>query len=299
MPLTLDQRIREDLEDLLFNHELSKAIDLNDSHVLRDKVSTKGLPIYYTGMRDAKTVLVMLNPRQDAVEADWDYRCQVYKLFIDDQHGLNTFFNTYLDAMTNYGRIDRHRYEPFDLKQAYFLQGWDKCGINFPKEFTHNSGTKLDRDIALTAKENVLTQKLQLELVPYCSSTFGINKSNKQDFLMPYLETIFNEIFSHERTYVIFCSNIFSSLFKTYNKWMQREYFINMRDKNPVLVPPSTKIGHCTKLYIKKKKDEINNEIVGIPAIIAHTFPKRNLARDAKRMREYGKACFDHFNTKP
>lgn len=294
MPLTLDQRIREDLEDLLFNHELSKAIDLNDSHVLRDKVSTKGLPIYYTGMRDAKTVLVMLNPRQDAVEADWDYRCQVYKLFIDDQHGLNTFFNTYLDSMTNYGRIDRHRYEPFDLKQACFLQDWVGCGVTFPVV----NGEKDKRNIELTSKENVLTQKLQLELVPYCSSTFGINK-NKQDFLMPYLETIFNEIFAHERTYVIFCSNIFSSLFNIYNHWTQREYFINMSTKMPVPAPPSAMIGHCTKLYIKKKKDENNNEIVGIPAIIAHTFPKRNLVRDAKRMREYGKACFDHFNSKP
>ena len=298
MLLKLDQRIRKDLEDLLYNHEISEAITLNNSQVLNEQISSKGLPVFFTGDRKADTVLVMLNPRQNAEEADWDYRCQIYKLFIDDQHGPNAFFNTYLDAMTNFGKIDRYRNDPFDLKQAYFLQHWKGSDVILPKDFTNNSGTKLDKDIALTAKENVLTQKLQLELVPYRSSTFGINKSHKE-VLMPYLETIFDEIFAHERTYVIFCSNIFGSLFNKYNHWTQREYFINMGTKMPVSAPSSAMIGNCTKLRIKKKIDENNNEIVGIPAIIAHTFPKRNLARDAKRMREYGKACFDHFNTKP
>lgn len=289
MPLTLDQRIRKDLEDLLYNHEISAALELNRSNVLKEPVSTKGLPGYFTGDRKAKTVMVMLNPKQNAEEADWDYRCQVYKLFIDDQHGPNVFFNTYIDAMTNYGRIDKHRAEPFDLKQAYFLWDWSYCKIDFPKVFPVGCDMENRREIELTAKKNVLMQKLQLELVPYCSSTFGIYKRKKLYLLMPYLETIFDEIFSYERKYVIFCSNVCEFLFDRYNKWKQRAFFINMGIKTPV----PTSIGYCTKVNIKRNNDE--KEVL---AIIAHTFPKRNLARDANRMREYGKACFDHFNTK-
>ena len=39
------------------------------------EVSTRGLPQHFVGKRNAKTVLVMLNPGQDADRANRNFRC--------------------------------------------------------------------------------------------------------------------------------------------------------------------------------------------------------------------------------
>lgn len=281
----LDDRIRQDLDDLISRQEISEAVALNKSCALNCPVSTKGLPGYFTGDRNAKTVMVMLNPGGDAEESDRSYRCQVCKACIDDMHGLNPFIATYLEAQAGYGWRDRHNYDAFDLKQAFFLCDWTDCGVTFPKGFPD------DKTTYLKAKENILMQKLQLELVPYCSSTFAVNII---DLLLPYAETLFEEIFSYERYFVIFCSNVFESLFKHYKKWELGSFSIEMDEKTEVPVSSQTKIGYCTKVDIIRIQDNKK-----VPAIIAHTFPKRNLARDAKRMREYGKACYNYYISKP
>lgn len=274
----LDVHIRKDLSELISGSEILAAVELNANHVLVSDVSTKGLPGYFTGDRKAKTVMVMLNPGGDAEEADRNYRCQICKACIDDMHGLKPFISTYLESQSGYGWRDRHRYDAFDLKQALFLCDWTDCGVTFPKGFPN------DKTTYLKAKENVLMQKLQLELVPYCSSTFAVKNI---DQLLPYVETLFDEIFSYERKYVIFCSNVFESLFKHYKKWGKGAFSISMKGKEGV-PKTSTPIGYCTKVSIIRNEDDKE-----VPAIIAHTFAKRNLARDAKHMRVYGKACYN------
>lgn len=282
MTLTLDQRIREDLEDLIYNHELSKAKALNDSHVLRDKVSTKGLPWYFCGKRDAKTVLVMLNPGCDANIADHNYPCDICKLKIDDKHGLTTFVKDFIDASTNFGKIDHWRYDAFDIKQVQFLYPWKDSGITFPTGFPSDPNTFLD------AKEAVLTQKLQLELVPYCSRTFTINKI---DPLIPYVETLFDEITSCNRKYVIFCSAIFERLFKAFeNKYKGSVLGLSGNPTQGVLKRVN---GTYTKKGYKCRKINITYNNHSFDAMIAHSFSMQGL--NGELMRRYGEFCRDNY----
>ena len=289
MALTLDIRIKKDLDDLVFSHEISEASALNKAGVLKEPLSTKGLPMYFTGDRQAKTVLVMLNPRTSAIEADWNYRNEVHRLFIDDQHGVNSFYNTYIDAMTNFGRIDRHRYDQFDLKLAFFLYEWKDSGISFPAGFPNDKSTYLE------AKEAILLQKLQLELIPYASETFSLKNPDK---LIPvYVESLFDEIFSTEEgqsRYIIFCSNVFERLFKKYNSYSKNNsnvYDVKITSKEAV--PSSTaKIGYCTKVIITRKADQKT-----IKVMIANTFANRLWVRSPQRMKAYGSACYQKYQT--
>lgn len=282
MPLTLDQKIQKDLEDLLFNHEISKAVELNRNNVIKEQISTKGLPGFFAGNRKAKTVLVMLNPGCDAIFADHKYPCDICKLKIDDKHGLTTFVKDYIDASTNFGKIDHWRYDAFDIKQAQFLYPWKDSGITFPTGFPSDPNTFLD------AKEAVLTQKLQLELVPYCSRTFA---SNKIDPLIPYVETLFDEIASCNRKYVIFCSTIFERLFKAYEKKYKGS--ILGLSGNPTQGVLKRVNGTYTKNKYYCRKITITYNGKPLPAMIANSFPMQGLNGDL--MRQYGKFCYDNY----
>ena len=71
MSLTLDQRIQKDLENLYNNGSLDGAIAfakrLNNESVIKEKLSSKGMPGYFVGKRKkAKTVFIMLNPGYNA-----------------------------------------------------------------------------------------------------------------------------------------------------------------------------------------------------------------------------------------
>jgi hypothetical protein len=64
--------------------------------------------------------------------------------------------------------------------------------------------------------ENVIDQKLQLELVPFASSSFKYKKSDICSF-DPYMERILKFLTqSQKRDYIIFCSRIFEQLLKNY-----------------------------------------------------------------------------------
>ena len=65
--------------------------------------------------------------------------------------------------------------------------------------------------------ENVLMQKLQLDLIPYASREFKKVEKEKMHFLFPYIDSLFGEIFSCERKYVMFCSDFFDTLFRMYS----------------------------------------------------------------------------------
>lgn len=77
--LELDQRIQRDLEELynggiltfiqqFKNCKIKAAEQLSmDLFGTSDELSSHGLPGYYTGKRDAATVMVMLNPGSDVM----------------------------------------------------------------------------------------------------------------------------------------------------------------------------------------------------------------------------------------
>ena len=71
--LTLDQRIEKDLNELNTIGEIQDAILLDgliEAKPGQTSFATKALPGYYAGDRNAKTVMVMLNPGEDVGRAN-------------------------------------------------------------------------------------------------------------------------------------------------------------------------------------------------------------------------------------
>ena len=285
--MTIDQRIKKDLNEL-YNGGNTPGV-IQDALALDGLVaakqgqtsfSTKGLPGYYCGDREAKTVLVMLNPGKDVGKADADLIKDVTFLKMQGVNDITGFHQ----GCRNYGHIDRARPDNFDLKQAFFLHKWPKdSGITFPKGFCPDSvGQTL-----LDAKENVLTQKLQLELIPYASSSFSSFQKSKLPLVVPYVESLFNELFSKDRKYVIFCSKKFESVFQEYNKSNPGSVIVN-RVQNQ-WKPVGRKIsGSCSKVII-------NYQGKSMKALIANTFPHQALPNAKALMEDYGEYCYRNY----
>lgn len=294
--MKLNDRIKTDLEERLKGKPITCAVDLQPLHAF----STKGMPGYFTGNRDAETVFVQLNPGLDAKEADkrWGFETKHFRKanFIDD----------YIDSRKNYGKNDRMREDPFDFKQAAFLYDWKNSGIDFPSnvDWDEKGISRLD------AKEHVLMDKLQLELVPYASSKFDINKDLLY-LLFPFVDTLLEEIFRPEkgRKYVIFGGD-FDDLFRLYNKEKKEDVFedltgkINLFQINGMLMSDAEK---KTRGFVIKKDNSVlssalNYKVINIhfdgkqqKALIAYTYPKKNLTNAFRIMQAYGKCCYEAF----
>lgn len=317
---TLDDRIKQDigelysilhksvqLNDIKSVGGISAAIDLSkdlfgengepkdDAYAL----STIGLPGYFTGNREAKTVMVMLNPGISAMENDNPLRTMksIKDLEIDLDKGVDEFINSYIEKNSKYGEHKSYKVDAFDLKQAVFLSAWIDTGVDIPKGFpellkenTCKKDAVIKKEIDKLKKDatiNVLTQKLQLELIPYASRKFDSHKTNLK-VLMPYLETLLHEIFKADRKYIIFCSNFFERLFKAYSKEKNKCFEIVIDEKNPASESESDEV-HCTLV-------KITNNGQTKPAIIAHTFSNQSLTNAYDKMREYGLRCFECLN---
>ena len=139
--------------------------------------------------------------------------------------------------------------------------------------------------------------KLQLELIPYASREFKNIKDDKLKFLFPYIETLFDEIFSYERNYVIFCSDFFEKLFKKYSKTMADRGCIQFEGLDNKLPMPKQLFkksnAFCTPIKIKYDKGKA---MTTIHAVIAHTFPNKALPNAYDKMKEYGEFCFEEYN---
>ena len=287
--MTLDDRIKQDLSELYNRGNtpgiIQEALKLNDlikSELGQTSFATKALPGYYTGDRKAKTVMVMLNPGIGVHEANDNLICDIMKHSMEN---AGDFVN-YHKWCADYGHKDKMRHDNFDLKQAFFLHNWKDTGISLPENLCANP--KSDRQILLDAKEAVLTQKLQLELIPYASSSFkGFNKK-KSHLVFPFVETMFDEIFSYERKYVIFCSKMFSLVFNEFEK----EYpgTINEFGTCSQLIADSKIKGSCTVISINYHNKTVN-------AIIANTFSSQALPNSYEKMEKYGDFCFNIFKT--
>ena len=329
--LSLDERIENNLKEIYDNKyaplkkiidfveqykqfELSGAKDLSklfDSKAGKpnEVISTHGMPGFFAGDRDADTVMLMLNPGQDVALANnpmitYERIMRVKKIAKGiNINTLDDFVYTYKEDSKNYGEIDKDRADNFDLKQAAFLKHWKDCGVDFAgfldddyKKLGTSKEDVAEKDIInKKAKRNVLMKKLSMDLIPYASRKFeGIN-SKQMEFLFPYLETLFHEIFRKERKYVIFCSAFYDNLFKQYNgkgKWIIEgvDNDDNKKSTNTVFDQKAGKkerLAYCTPIIIHQK-DNGNQQ----NAIIAHTFPNQSLPNAYEKMEEYGRFCF-------
>ena len=257
---------------------LDGLVQANDDQT---SFATRTLPGYYCGDRKAKTVMVMLNPGCDVETANdglmEDMNRRSMKNAID--------FEKYHEWCVNYGHKDKDRQDNFDLKQAFFLHKWKNTGLSLPENFgpKSNDKTKLD------AKEIVLTQKLSLELIPYASRTFSAFNRQKIHLLVPLVERLFDEIFSNERKYVIFCSRKFHDVFKTYNEKYPNTISFDKRYVKMGKIGDSKISGSCSIVTIHYKNHK------PLKAIIANTFPHQALPNAYRLMEMYGKFCYNEF----
>ncbi|MCR5695631.1 MAG: hypothetical protein K6G73_01515 [Marinilabiliaceae bacterium] len=272
--MTLDERIRTDIEERLNGKEISAAKAL-----AKFGFSTKGLPGYFGGDRNAKTVFIHLNPGRRASEADNMWSEDVKNF---NQTSVDAFLKDLTYRCVNYGELDAARFDEFDVKQAAFLTPWKDCGIDLPQEPNwHDKNTRLE------AKKNVLCQKLQLELIPYASSTFdSIRGDEEKRLFLPFIDTLLDEIFAKPRLYVIFASAKFEELFKFYNTSKNSQTFVIPRETKKVLLKST---------YASFKVIEIHYNGKTQKALIARTFPSQGLGRAFDLMQKYGKSCYEEF----
>lgn len=284
--MTLDQRIEFDIKERLAGGSLSgakllsPAIKMNSDEAT-EGFSTLGLPGYYCGNRDAKTVVVNLNPGMDAQLADCLWGCRTVSF---NHSSLASFVNDFNDYSKKYGAIDKTRYDSFDIKQAAFFYSWENSGIGLP--MMPPKGWE-DKDFCLNAKEAVLMNKLQLELIPYSSSKFTIDK-RQIGLFFPYVETLLNEIFRKEREYVVFVSAIFEDIFKAYNN----NYLLN---SNEVKFTLKKKDGTNMRSQLKCRKITLSYNGKEQKALIAHSFPSQSIGRAFDIMQQYGAFCYNEY----
>ena len=277
----LDKQMRVDLQERLNGQEISAALYI--SKAIKEGVSTKGLPSYFFGERNAKTVVVNLNPGEAAgiCEVSWCERTAHFGASIDD------FIANYNQRQQTYGKkygiTPKGKADSFDVKQAAFLTPWEDSGIGLSSYPDWNS-----EEYRMKAKTKVICNKLQLELVPYASAKFDINKNEIARF-RPFVDMLLDEIFSRERTYIIFQSAKFEAIFKDYNKVHRDTFeFLALEETERPLKEDGKLGGKCMVLRINYKGKSCK-------ALIAHTFPNQGLSKAYALMQKYGKFCFQNF----
>lgn len=283
--MTLDQRIAKDLKELYnggnLNGVISSASALNKAQFNNTPFSTQWLPRHFTGDRSSKTVIVMLNPKLD-VNKQNNIQTALSKLKINTG-SLNSFISSYKNSNKDFGKLSKG--SAFDVKQARFLAPWNS--ICFPSQFPSNTKTYPQ------AKEAVLLNKLQLELIPYGSNTFVIDK-NKINIVKPYVDTLFGEIFSQKRQYIIFCGNVFEDIFDLYKSQGGTTTIKSISQKTGPTITIS-KTGKEIKSHCHVIEINYNNNTYR--ALIANSFAHRRLNGTA--MSNYGKFCYDTYISTP
>jgi hypothetical protein len=234
-------------------------------------------PMYFVGDTNAPTVFVMLNP--GAKKDKFELRKEDYK-DVDD------FFARSYDRYKNYGKTSE--LDNFDLKQAAFLYSFKESGIDIPNFI---DADKKDITLRRQAKENVLLQKLQLELIPYASMRFDLAKTKKlteQNFehIHKHLVRVLDAIIEVPRRCVLFGSYQFQHIFLAAEKRGHIKIELGNHKSFKILEPE----------VLKKKVNfnTVNIEYKGmtIKAGIVHSFPRHDLPNAFVKMRKYGELCY-------
>ena len=279
--MSLNTQMRDDLLERLNGKEIPAAVEI--SKAIKDGVSTLGLPSYFFGDRDAETVVVNLNPGEDSKLCDeaWCERTKGFGASVAD------FIRDYLHRQRTYG--DKYgvtksgKADSFDVKQAAFLTPWENSGIGLEPDPNWD-----DESYRMEAKTKVINNKLQLELVPYASSKFDFYKRDIKYF-RPFVDILLDEIFSKERTYVIFQSAKFEVIFKDYNEAKPGTFeFLDVVETDGALKEDGKLKGRCRVV-------KINHSGKCSKALIAHTFPNQALSKAYSLMQKYGEECYKHY----
>ena len=96
----LDQQMKNDLQERLSGKSTISAAE-NIAVAIKDDVSAKGLPSYFFGDRDAKTVVVNLNPGEAAEICDKEWKCRTEGF----GNSLDRFIEKYIERQRTYGII--------------------------------------------------------------------------------------------------------------------------------------------------------------------------------------------------
>jgi hypothetical protein len=278
----LIELIRLDLTSLYEKDIMANAKNLNNS-LGYNFISENFIPMYFTGNYESSTVFVMLNPGS---QTNKDY--SFAKTEKHKYTSLEDFISKYFEKHINYGKIHFNDLDNFDLKQAAFLLPFKDSGIEIP-DFSKDLK---NRDLKLKAKESVLMNKLQLELIPYHSSKFvgiinnQINANNNIDIFIPHIDRLFNAITEYKRKYVIFGAKQFYYLFQAYNNRF----------------PDSVKFIENKNYKIEGLKNSVNLSLIEINynnkiinGLIPHSFPRRDLPNAYEKMKLYGELCFKEY----
>jgi len=275
--------IKKDLVDLYENDKIDNAIIFNQL-IGKQFIAENFIPMYFCGDYKSKTVFVMLNPGS-GLNNNYSFEKSDKSKYKNSEE----FVNSYIYRHTNYGKLDYNRMDNFDLKQAAFLLPFIDSDIQIT-DFTEDLN---NRELKLKAKESVLMNKLQLELIPYHSAKFEELISNEKvahqyiELFVPHVKRLLNLITEIDRKYVIFGAKQFYYLFQAFN----------------TIIPGSFVFIKNESFAIDGLKNKVNLSVVEIShngkrinALIAHSFPRRDLPNAYVKMKKYGELCFQEIN---
>lgn len=149
-------------------------------------------PHFYTGDINSKLVMVQLNPKRELKDFN--------------QKSTSTQAQ-YFDFYSNYGKVHygieskKNWKSKFDQKLIRFLRPLNLLELN---------STDIFKNL-----ENVVDQKLQVELIPFGSPSFDYTKF-PQHLFSEYIELILGLITATERDCVIFGGRVFSQILSSY-----------------------------------------------------------------------------------
>ena len=281
---TLLKPLKKDLTELFNNDVIECAKDLKTNVCFSD-ISDNQIPMYFTGKYDAKTVFVMLNPGGASQNCYSFAKCDKFKY-----NDLNQFFDIHIKEHIEYGKIDCGRMDNFDLKQAAFLYAFEDSGLDIVDFFQES---KDEKKLKLSAKENVLMNKLQLELIPYRSSAFrGMLDTPKKaseniNKIMPHIERVLDAILQFDRKYVIFGAKQFYNLFNAIPE--NANIKIELGTEKTFEITDLKNNVNVNTVSITYKNKKIN-------ALIPYSFPRQDLPNADSKMKQYGKFCYDELN---
>jgi hypothetical protein len=242
--------IRGDLDELVDTGRMSRALWLTE--VTGEHLNATTMPAFFFGDLDADFVLVHLNPKQPNFDATQPA----------DRPQIDSF-EKYFDAFRHFGehaygpRSSGEHKSPFDHKQIRFLRPFEV--IAFGEDTRENL-------------RRVVDAKLQLELVPYGSSTFSAHHFPPQA-LHEHFARVMNVIAARPRRYVIFCGAVFARLLPADTVIDEDAFHLMKTDGTP-----SAAQARFATVHIPWKGHEIT-------AGLAHTFAQQGI-----NMASYGAA---------
>ena len=273
------ESILTDLKSLWQCNKVLRAEQLNEK-LGGKKISENVIPRLFTGNPEAKTIMIMFNP---------GYEDKIYDFVKQDKskyQNFESFLEIQLKGYRNYGEDHiKEKVDTFDVKQAAFLYKFEDTALQIPYEFWKTL------DMKRQAKRNVLMNKYQLELIPYCSVDIkGLlvnpNQARKTFHAFePFLTDVLEAIFENKRKFVVFCYSRFSNLFiaaSGHDSWKNVFTFTDYQTTQD-----NGAKYRCSKVIINYKGENLT-------AIIAHSLMNRSFSYE--NLIRYGEFCLKVLN---